>query len=38
MYKGARITIKGHDMKVDLIPLELHNFDVILGLICWVSI
>lgn len=31
-YKGARITIRGHDMKVDLIPLELYNFDVILGL------
>jgi hypothetical protein len=32
MYKGVVVTIGGQDMKIDLIPLELHDFDVILGM------
>jgi hypothetical protein len=32
MYKGARATIRGQDMEVELIPLELLDFDLILGI------
>jgi len=31
-YKGLKISIGGYEMKVYLIPLELHDFDVILGI------
>lgn len=30
VYKGIRVIINGCEMKIDLIPLELHEFDVIL--------
>jgi hypothetical protein len=36
MYKGVKITIGGYDTKVDVMPLELHNFDIILGM-NWLS-
>ena len=32
MYKGVQLVINGCEMKVDLLPLELHDFDVILGM------
>ena len=31
VYKGIRVNIDRREMKVDLIPLELYDFDVILG-------
>ena len=36
MYKGVQLVINGCEMKVDLLPLELHDFDVILGM-DWLS-
>ena len=36
MYKGVQINIGGCELKVDLLPLELHDFDVILGM-KWLS-
>jgi hypothetical protein len=36
MYKGVKITIGEYDTKVDVMPLELHNFDIILGM-NWLS-
>jgi len=36
MYKGVQINIGGCELKVDLLPLELHDFDVILGM-DWLS-
>jgi hypothetical protein len=32
VFKGIRIDIKGYEMRVYLIPFELHDFDVILGM------
>lgn len=36
MHKGTRITIKEYNMKVNLLPLELHDFDLIQGM-DWLS-
>jgi hypothetical protein len=36
MYKDVQINIGGCELKVDLLPLELHDFDVILGM-DWLS-
>jgi len=36
MYKGVQINIGGCELKVDLLPLELQDFDVILGM-DWLS-
>jgi hypothetical protein len=36
MYKCTRITIKEYNMKVNLLPLELHDFDLIQGM-DWLS-
>jgi hypothetical protein len=36
MYKGVQISVSGCELKVDLLPLELHDFDVILGM-DWLS-
>jgi len=36
IYKGVQINIGGCELKVDLLPLELHDFDVILGM-DWLS-
>ena len=36
MYKGVQINIGGCELKVDLLQLELHDFDVILGM-DWLS-
>ena len=36
MYKGVQINIGGCELKEDLLPLELHDFDVILGM-DWLS-
>jgi len=30
MYNKVKITTGGYDTKVDIMPLELHDFDVIL--------
>jgi hypothetical protein len=35
MYKGVQLVINRCEMKVDLLPLELHDFDVILGMDCF---
>lgn len=35
-YKGTRITIEEYNMKVNLLPLELHHFDLIQGM-DWLS-
>jgi len=32
VFKGIRIDINGYEMRVYLIPFELHDFDVILGM------
>lgn len=32
LYKGIKVDIKGCEMSANLIPLELHDFDVILGM------
>jgi hypothetical protein len=31
MYVGMGVSLTRYEIKVDLIPLELHDFDVILG-------
>jgi hypothetical protein len=36
MYKRVQLVINGCKLKVDLLPLELHDFDVILGM-DWLS-
>jgi len=36
MYKSVRVIIEGRDMEVNLMPLELHDFDLILGM-DWLS-
>jgi hypothetical protein len=36
MYKRVQINIGGCELKVDLLPLEIHDFDVILGM-DWLS-
>ena len=36
MYKGVKIVIRGYDMEVNVMPLELHDFDLILGM-DWLS-
>jgi hypothetical protein len=36
VYKGLRVSIGGCEMKIDLIPLKLHNFDLILEM-DWLS-
>jgi hypothetical protein len=36
MYKRVQFVINKCELKVDLLPLELHNFDVILGM-DWLS-
>ena len=30
VYEGGNLVINGHEIKVDLIPLKLHDFDLIL--------
>jgi hypothetical protein len=35
-YVGVRVTLSGYETKVDLIPLKLHDFDIILGM-NWLS-
>lgn len=37
MYKRVQFVINKCELKVDLLTLELHNFDVILGM-DWLSI
>jgi hypothetical protein len=32
VYKKVRASIKGVDMRVDLIPVKSHDFDVISGM------
>jgi len=36
MYKGVMVKIKGLDVDVNLMPLEFHDFDLILGM-DWLS-
>jgi hypothetical protein len=36
VYRGVKITIEGYDTEVDVMPLELHDFDVILRM-DWLS-
>jgi hypothetical protein len=36
MYKKVQINISGCELKVDVLPLELHDFNVILGM-DWLS-
>jgi hypothetical protein len=36
MYNKVKITTGGYDTKVDIMPLELHDFDVILWM-DWLS-
>jgi hypothetical protein len=36
VYRGVKITIEGYDIEVDVMPLELHDFDVILRM-DWLS-
>jgi hypothetical protein len=31
-YKGVRVDINGFEIKVDRLPLKLHDFDIILGM------
>jgi hypothetical protein len=38
MYKGVQINIGGCELKVDILALELHDFDVILGMDCFIKI
>lgn len=37
IYKGVRVTIKSQDIEVELIPIELHDFDLLLGM-DWLSL
>jgi vacuolar-type H+-ATPase subunit E/Vma4 len=30
VYKGCIIQMRGYDLRVDLVPLEIHDFDIIL--------
>ena len=32
VFKGVRININGFELEVDLIPLKLSDFDIILGM------
>jgi hypothetical protein len=32
LYKGVKLYIKGIELRVDLMPLELYDFDLILGM------
>jgi hypothetical protein len=32
IYKGVKLYIRGLELRVDLMPLELYDFDVILGM------
>ena len=32
IYRGVKLYIRGLELRVDLIPLELYDFDVILGM------
>jgi len=32
VFEGVKIGINGYEVEVDLIPLELNNFDIILGM------
>jgi len=36
MYVGVGVSLAGYETKIDLIPLELQDFDIILG-IDWLS-
>ena len=36
IYRGVKLYIGGLELRVDLMPLELYNFDVILGM-NWLS-
>jgi hypothetical protein len=36
VYMGAGVSLSRYEIKVNLIPLELHDFDIILG-IDWLS-
>jgi hypothetical protein len=36
MYVGVGVSLTSYETEVDLIPLELHNFDIILGM-DWLS-
>jgi hypothetical protein len=36
VYEGVRVNVKGVEIRVDLISLELHDFDVILSM-DWLS-
>jgi len=31
-FKGIKITIRGYNMKVDLVPLKLYDFNLIMGM------
>jgi hypothetical protein len=31
VYRGIRLYIEGYELRVDLMPLNLHNFDLIFG-------
>jgi hypothetical protein len=35
-YVGVGVTLSGYETEVDLVPLELHDFDIILGM-NWLS-
>jgi len=37
MYMGVGFSLAGYETEVDLIPLELHDFDINLGMISRVS-
>jgi molybdate-binding protein len=32
MYVGVGVSLVGYESEVDFIPLELHDFDIILGM------
>jgi len=36
LYVGVGVTLSGYETEVDLVPLELHDFDIILGM-NWLS-
>ena len=36
VYMGSKVTITGHEFEADLIVLEIHDFDIILGM-DWLS-
>jgi hypothetical protein len=38
MYVGVEVSLSGYETEVNLMPLELYDFNIILGMISWVSI